>query len=52
MSAMFDLSQDSYQELYTVIQSGSVLSILLYFKLIYIAHLLNKQTGFFDKMCQ
>ena len=28
------LSQDSYQELYTFIQSGSALSVLLYFTLI------------------
>ena len=33
-------------------QSGSVLSILLYFALTYITHLPNKQTGFSDKICQ
>ena len=32
-------------------QSGSVLSVLLYFILIS-THFLNKQTGFFVEMCQ
>ena len=42
----------SHQELYTFIQqSGSVLKVLLYFYT-NLTHLLNKQTGFFDKMCQ
>ena len=46
------LSQDSHQELYTFIQTK-----WQYFKCFIVfytnlTHLLNKETGFYDKMCQ
>ena len=49
---MLYLSQDSYQELYTLIQTKW--QCFKYFIVFYntLAHLLNKQTDFFDKMCQ
>ena len=50
MSAIFDLSEDSHQELYTFIQTKW--QCFKRFIVIYVAHLLNKQTSFFDKMCQ
>ena len=60
---MLYLSQDSYQEVYILYkQSGSALSVLLYFtltkvsakysSLVILTHLLNKQIVFFDKMYQ
>ena len=62
-SQVLYLSRDSHQELYILYkQSGSVLSVLLYFtltkvsakysSLVILTYLLNKQIVFFDKMCQ
>ena len=49
---MLYLSQDSHQELYTFIQTKW--QCFKWFIAFYtnLTHLLNKQTGFFDKMCQ
>ena len=48
-SQVLYLSGDSYQELHTFIQTKWQCFIVFYTNL---THLLNKQTGFFDKMCQ
>ena len=51
-SGVLYLSQDSHQELYTFIQTKwqcFKCFIVFYTNL---THLLNKQTGFFDKTCQ